>query len=148
MNNVIMEHNMEYVAEMSEEQRIAFMKALARLANADGRLDEEEKEFIREMALIYGIPKERVEEILNIGSDEEIIESVKVINNRRIALELIKEMCMLAHADNELSESKTLLIGKVGLAMGIDLEKIAQISQWVIDRIIWLEEAKVIFEDA
>ena len=100
------------------------------------------------MALIYGIPKERVEEILNIGSDEEIIESVKVINNRRIALELIKEMCMLAHADNELSESETLLIGKVGLAMGIDLEKIAQISQWVIDRIIWLEEAKVIFEDA
>ena len=82
---------MEYVAEMSEEQRIAFMKALARLANADGRLDEEEKEFIREMALIYGIPKERVEEILNIGSDEEIIESVKVINNRRIALELIKK---------------------------------------------------------
>lgn len=139
---------MEHIAEMSENQRIAFMKALACLANVDGKLNDEEKEFIREMALIYGVSKERVEEILNIGSDEEIIETVKVISDRRIALELIKEMCMLAHADNELSERETLLIGKVGLAMGVDLEKIAQISQWVIDRIIWLEEAKVIFEDA
>ena len=26
------------------------------------------------------------------------------------------------------------------------LEKIQQISQWVIDRIIWLEEGKIIFE--
>ena len=56
-------------------------------------------------------------------------------------------MCILAHADNELSESETLLIGRVGQAMGIELEKIQQISQWVIDRIIWMEEAKIIFEE-
>jgi hypothetical protein len=30
--------------------------------------------------------------------------------------------------------------------MGVELEKIQQISQWVIDRIIWLEEGKIIFE--
>ena len=75
------------------------------------------------------------------------MESVKIIDNRKAALELIKEMCILAHADNELSESETLLIGRVGQAMGIELEKIQQISQWVIDRIIWMEEAKIIFEE-
>ena len=58
---------------------------------------------------------------------------------------LIKEMCMLAHADDELSDSETLLIGKVGEAMGVSLEKIQQISNWVIDRIIWLERGKLIF---
>lgn len=31
--------------------------------------------------------------------------------------------------------------------MGIDLDKIEQISNWVIDRLIWLEEAKIIFEE-
>ena len=30
----------------------------------------------------------------------------------------------------------------------VELEKIEQISQWVIDRVIWLEEAKLIFEEA
>ena len=33
------------------------------------------------------------------------------------------------------------------VAMGIDLDKIEQISNWVIDRLIWLEEAKIIFEE-
>lgn len=62
-------------------------------------------------------------------------------------MELIKEMCVLAHADDELSDEETALIGKVGMAMGIDLDKIEQISNWVIDRLIWLEEAKIIFEE-
>ena len=28
--------------------------------------------------------------------------------------------------------------------MGVELEKIEQISNWIIDRIIWLEQAKII----
>lgn len=147
MSNLGLEHNMEYLSKLNEEQRIAFMKALARLANADGRLDEDEKQFIKQVAVIYGVPSKRVEEILQIDNDDEIVEAVKIIDSRRAALELIKEMCVLAHADNELSESETLLIGKVGQAMGVELEKIEQISQWVIDRVIWLEEAKLIFEE-
>ena len=142
-----MEHDMTCLTKLNEEQRVAFMKALARLANADGVLDPEEKKFIEQVALIYGVPAQRVEEILQIDNDEEIVNAVKIIDNRRAALELIKEMCVLAHADSELSDSETLLIGKVGLAMGVELEKIEQISQWVIDRVIWLEQAKLIFEE-
>ena len=142
-----LEQNMDYLTKLNENQRIAFIKALARLANADGKLDDSEKEFIRQVAKVYRVSEGRIEEILNFGSDEDIVESVKIIDNRKAALELIKEMCILAHADNELCESETLLIGRVGQAMGIELEKIQQISQWVIDRIIWMEEAKIIFEE-
>lgn len=138
---------MDYLTKLNEDQRIAFIKVLARLANADGKLDDSEKEFIRQVAKVYRVSENRIEEILNFGSDEDIVESVKIIDSRKIALELIKEMCILAHADNKLSESETLLIGRVGQAMGIELEKIQQISQWVIDRIIWMEEAKIIFEE-
>lgn len=147
MTTLGMEHDMTCLTKLNEEQRVAFMKALARLANADGVLDEEEKKFIEQVALIYGVPAKRIEDILKIDNDEEIINAVKIIDNRRAALELIKEMCVLAHADSELSDSETLLIGKIGLAMGVELEKIEQISQWVIDRVIWLEQAKLIFEE-
>ena len=147
MGNWKMEQNMEYLRRLNEEQRIVFMKALARLASADGKLDDDEELFIKEAAKIYGISDLRVEEILKLGSDEDIVASVKIINNRKAALELIKEMCILAHADDELSDAETLLIGKVGQAMGIELEKIEQISQWVIDRLIWIEEGKIIFEE-
>lgn len=147
MYNFGLEHNMEYLTKLTQDQRIAFMKALARLASADGVLDESEKMFIKEVAKIYGVSEKRIEEILHAGSDAEIVEAVRIIDNRKAALELIKEMCILAHADDVLSDSETLLIGQVGQAMGVELEKIEQISQWVIDRIIWLEEAKIIFEE-
>lgn len=147
MADLKMEMDMDFIAGLSEDQKVAFLKAFSRLAAADGRLDPEEIEFIKEVALTFGVSERRVEEILKIDNDEEIIEAVKAINNRRAALELIKEMCVLAHADDELSDEETVLIGKVGLAMGVDLEKIEQISNWVIDRLIWLEEAKIIFEE-
>lgn len=147
MTNLGLEHDMAYLSKLNDDQRVAFMKALASLANADGKLDEEEKDFIKHVARIYGVPEKRVEEILQIKDEQEVMEAVKIIDNRRAALELVKEMCVLAHADNELSDSETLLIGKVGQAMGVELDKIEQISQWVIDRVIWLEEAKLIFEE-
>ena len=142
-----MEQNMEVLSKLNENQKVAFMKAFSRLAAADGRLDEDELAFIRKIAKIYGISDKRVDEILKIDNDDEVVEAVKIIDNRRAALELIKEMCILAHADDELSDEETLLIGRVGQAMGIELEKIEQISNWVIDRIIWLEQAKIIFEE-
>lgn len=138
---------MEILSKLNEDQKIAFMKAFARLASSDGYLDEDELAFIKNMAHVYGISKHRVEEILKVDNDEEVVEAVKVIDNRRAAMELIKEMCILAHADDELSDKETLLIGRVGLAMGVELEKIEQISNWIIDRIIWLEQAKIIFEE-
>lgn len=142
-----LEHDMEYLNKLDENQRVVIIKIMARLANADGKLDDSEKEFIRQVAKVYKVSEKRIEEILNFGSDEDIIQSAKIINNRKVALELIKEMCILAHADNELTESETLFIGRVGQAMGVELEKIQQISQWVIERIIWMEEAKIIFEE-
>ncbi len=148
MSNLGMEMNMNILSKLNDNQRIAFMKALASLANADGKFDKEEIEFIQDVAVIYGVPQNRVQEILQVGNVDDVVDSVKVIDNRRAALELIKEMCILAHADNELSDEEVLLIGRVGQAMGVELEKIEQISQWVIDRVIWLEEAKLIFEEA
>lgn len=147
MVDLKMEMDMNCVDKLSEDQRIAFLKAFSRLAAADGHLDPDEKEFIKHVAVSFGVAARRVNEILKIDNDEAILDAVKTIDNRRAALELIKEMCVLAHADDELSDEETALIGKVGMAMGVDLEKIEQISNWVIDRLIWLEEAKIIFEE-
>lgn len=137
---------MQYLAEMSDDEKIIFLKVLTRLARADGKLDDNERDFICEIAVVYNVPANRFEEIINVNSDDEIVAGVKKIKNRKLALELIKEMCLLANADSDLSDNETLLIGRVGQAMGVELEKIQQISQWVIDRIIWLEEGKIIFE--
>ena len=111
------------------------------------RVSDNEKAFIKDLAENYVLPNERLNEIYNIDNDDQIIANVSQIKNRRAALELIKELCYLAHADDELSDKETLFIGKVGQAMNIELEKIEQISNWVIDKIILAEEARIIFEE-
>lgn len=146
MSLIKMENDMDYLRVMTEDEKVAFIKALVRLAKTDGTFDENEKEFIKELAILYGVPANRHEEIKNTDSDEDVLAAVKNIKSRKVALELVKEMCLLANADSDLSENETLLIGKVGLALGVELDKVQQISRWVIDRIIWLEQGKIIFE--
>ncbi len=146
MSNFNMESDMGYLSSMNEDERVVFLRTLARLAMSDGEFDDEEKLFIREMALVFGVPENRYEEIKAKTTDDEIIDGVKIIRDRKKAMELVKEMCLLANSDGDLSDKEILLIGRVGQAMGLELEKIEQISQWVIDRIIWLEKGKIIFE--
>ena len=147
MGGMQMEQNMEYLLGLDESERVAFMTILARLARADGKMSKEEKNFISEMARVYNISEENIKEIIYNHTDDEIIDYAKKISSRKTALELIKEMCILAHADDELSDSEIELIVKVGSVMAVDMEKIEKISNWIIQRLIWEDEGKIIFEE-
>lgn len=133
-----------YLNSASAEEKVVFFKVLLHLADADGFTDKNEITFIKEAALAQGI---EVESLKDFDDEAKILKEVKIIKNRHLAMELIREMCMLSHVDNILSDEETLFIGKVGIALGIEMEKIEQISNWVIDHIFWLEQAKVIFEE-
>ena len=134
-----------YLDEATLEEKQAFFEALLAVAGADGNCDSDELKFITEAAVNHGI--EDLSQILEGQDTEKVLADVAKIKNRHLALELIREMCMLSHVDNVLSDNETLIIGKIGLAMSIELEKIEQISNWIIDHIIWLEQAKIIFEE-
>lgn len=134
-----------YLDEATLEEKQAFFEALLAVAGADGNCDSDELKFITEAAVNHGI--EDLSQILEGQDTEKVLADVAKIKNRHLALELIREMCMLSHVDNVLSDNETLIIGKIGLAMNIELEKIEQISNWIIDHIIWLEQAKIIFEE-
>lgn len=132
-----------YLNSATSEEKEIFFQTLFCLSSIDGRVDPAEIEFITQAAEDQGL--QDIEK-LQTNDVKQVVENVKKIKNRHLALELVREMCMLAHVDNVLSNEETLLIGEVGLAMGVEIEKIEQISNWIIDRIIWLEQAKMIFE--
>lgn len=132
---------------LDEPQKIAFLRAFSKMASVDGRFDDCEKEFIRHAGIHLGISRDKVQDILKSFDTKKILQEVAIITNRRAALELIKELCVLAHADEKLTDDEVLFIGQVGEAMGIEPEKIEQISNWVIDRLIWLNQGKIIFEE-
>ena len=142
-----MDKQFDAIMSMSDDAKVAYLQAFARLASSDGNFDDNEKAFIKDLAENYVLPNNRLDEVFSIDNDEQIIANVSQIKNRRAALELIKELCYLAHADDELSDRETLFIGKVGQAMNVELEKIEQISNWVIRGIEWEEEGAEIFSD-
>lgn len=134
-----------YLDKATDKEKNVFFRVLIHLSASDGHTDETEVNFVKKAAKVHGV--KNIDDLFVVNSEDEILEEVKTIKNRHLALELIKEMCMLSHVDNLLSDEETLFIGKVGIALGIEMEKIEQISNWVIDRIIWLEQAKYIFEE-
>ena len=54
-------------------------------------------------------------------------------------------MFYLGYEDGDLSDPEILFISKVGMALNIPLEKMEQISNWVIRGIEWEEEGAEIF---
>lgn len=135
------------LSQLAENEQIAYLKILVYLAKVDGNFEDSEKRFIRDMALLYGVSDDKLAEITEDVDMKTILKSADLIKDRRVALELVKDLCVLAHADEELLDEEVEFIGDVGQKMGVSLDKIEQISRWVIDRIIWLEESKIIFEE-
>ena len=134
-----------YLDSATLAEKTVFFQALLHLAGVDGVTDDNEIAFITKAAQAQGI--QSLNELQGFEYEEKLLQNIQIIKNRRLAMELIREMCMLSHVDNILSDEETLFIGKVGIALGIEMEKIEQISNWVIDHIFWLEQAKVIFEE-
>lgn len=135
-----------FITQMSDEDKVIFIKIMVALARTDKDFDENEKAFIKDTAIIFGLGTSNIDEITKPMSNDEVIEAAAKITNREVALQLIKEACFLANSDGSLSDEEIIFIGNIGQAMNIELEKIEEISQWVLDRIIWLERGKIIFE--
>ncbi|MBR4127104.1 MAG: TerB family tellurite resistance protein [Alphaproteobacteria bacterium] len=138
---------MEFFEDVDLKQRIAFLATIAHLARVDGEFDGDEKQFFVDLAKLYNLTKEDAKEAIRPRSEAEALALVKTITNRGFSLVLIREMFYLGYEDGDLSDSEILFISKVGMALNIPLEKMEQISNWVIRGIEWEEEGAEIFSD-
>ena len=138
---------MEFFEHVDINQRIAFLSTIAYLARVDGEFDQDEKEFFVDLANLYMLSKDAAKEAIRPRTEPEILALVKQIEDPGLALVLIREMFYLGYEDGDLSDSEILFISKVGLALNIPIEKMEQISSWVIRGIEWEEEGADIFSD-
>lgn len=147
MINLNMERGMDYIFQLDEDQKVAYMTALAHLAHADGDYEEEEDLFIQEIAELSGIPTSRLDEVTVKKTNEELKNILSIITDKKVAYNLLREMCVLSHADSELTKDEMEVLAVSAQAMGVSLEKLEEISSWVIRGLIWKEEAAIIFEE-
>ena len=134
-----------YLAEATKKQKYVFFQTLICLSKIDGHIDEDEIDFIKEIAKKNELDDMQL--LMDYSDAKEVVDSAKIITNRRLAMELVYEMCKLAHIDSMLSDNEVMFIGEVGQAMGIEIKKVEQISNFVIDCMILNDNAKMIFEE-
>ncbi len=131
---------------ISEQDKIIFLRVLTALSKIDNHFSESEKDAIIDSAIMFGIPESKIPTIFNDASPDKVLSEAAQITDRCLALYLIKETCLIANIDGDLSDDEVIFIGKLGEAMNIELEKVEQISQWVLDYLLLQEQEKIIFE--
>ena len=132
-----------YLNSISAEEKRTFIAIICTLAKIDGELQQNEKKFLRDFANDLNI--EFSPRYFSV-TQEDCIKHASQIKNRRLAMEIIKYMLILAYTDKTFSDLEGNFIGNIAEALNLEAQKVAEISSWVIDRIIWLEQEAVIFE--
>lgn len=137
---------MHYIEELNIEQRIAFLSAVSYVAHADEEsLHEDEEKYLAITAAVYDIPKDNIIEIMKPKTQEKIISMVKKINDSAIHFTLIREMFTVAHADGDLSDNEIFAIGTIATELGVSMNKVEEISSWVLKGLEWHEEGEKLF---
>ena len=135
----------DYISTLSFDEKIIFHKIFCCLVRADGKIDNDEINFLKSIATRYGVDNNTIVGIIK-GPQINYVEEARKINNRRHALQLVKEMCVLANIDSDLADAELDIVIDSARAMGIEDEKIVLINRWVLDSLILTKTGEIILE--
>ena len=142
--NSYMSIGKDYIQNISKEEKDIFLSILCTLSAIDGKSSESEIEFIEEIARDINFKLKPS----HFCIDENFcIYKASNITDRRLSLEITKYMLALSYTDNSFSDKEGKFICKITEALNLEPQKVSEISSWIIDRIIWLEQAYLIFEE-
>ena len=138
----------DYIQQLSETEKVTFVRALIFLIKSDGRVDDHERECIHEIVNIYNIKNKVAAINAPMGEDILLTEIANTINDRHKALSLIRELLTMAHVDEELGDAEVNFIEKVAAKLNVEPEKVLQINELVLERKDWLVKSAVVMESA
>ena len=137
----------DYINTLNREEKIIFLKVFCAMVRADGVIDAEEINFLKTISQRYGIDNSTVVEIIKSAANIDYVAEAHRITNRQHALQLIKELCVLANIDEDLHDNELDVIIETARAMGVEDEKIVLINRWVLDSFILSKTGQIILEE-
>lgn len=135
-----------YIKTLSPEEKITFMKIFCCLIRADQRIEKQEIAFLNKLGRKYGLNNATTSEIIKSSTKLDPVQEARKITDRAKALELLKELCVLANADDDLADEELDIIINTARAMGIEDEKIRAVNRWVLDCKVVIEAGLIVME--
>ncbi len=102
---------------------------LVMIARVDGKIDNDEIDLLNRFAERLSLTSEQVKEIIENPNSYPMIPPV----NKRERLERFVQFVQMTNVDGVIDPKEEALIGKYGIALGIDSEKLENIEQTVIN---------------
>ena len=136
----------EYIKTLSSEEKLVFIKLFCALIKSDNKVDNDEVDFLKQIAKRYEVDNNTVVQIIKNVSNIDHIAEARKISDRSHALELLKELCFLANIDDSLQDDEINMIIAIARAMNIEDEKLILINRFVLDTVILEKTGRTILE--
>ncbi len=124
---------------LSLDDKILFLRMIIHLIGSDGKIEQEERVFMKELARQYHIPKQYSEQINVKSTEEQLLADCADKLDRKKSLYLIKELLTVANTDSSLDDREIDFVIKVSNTLKIEDARVAEINQLVLEQIAWVE---------
>ncbi len=121
-------------ADLTDDQKQLYLKALITVARADEQLDDDEATFFTQIAEGMGIDPATVQSYLETEVLD--LEQVPGLHSAVGAL-ILRDLAAMAVVNNELAEAEEDMIIKIGKAMQFTEEEIDEFLNWAFMGLQW-----------
>jgi|KBSSwiStaDraftv2_1062776.scaffolds.fasta_scaffold38031_1 uncharacterized tellurite resistance protein B-like protein len=133
-----MEKNETLVSESilqghSDEEKAAYLGAIASIATADKQASPEELEYIANLCEAASLPDELNQRVLNAAkevSGDELKRSLDILKNSELKYSLVTDLMAFAKSDNNYSEEESQYVQRVAQYLGVDQKQLSLLNQF------------------
>jgi uncharacterized tellurite resistance protein B-like protein len=129
-----MEPAQKLLKDYTDQEKGAYLSAIAAIATADRTAAEEELAALNELSGAADLSPETAEKVRTAAtevSDEQLKESLDVLKGSELRFSLLADLVAFAESDKDYSEDEQQLVSKIAQYLNIDQEQYKTIKQFV-----------------
>lgn len=130
------------IGKLSKEQRKTLMELMLHLAKSDGRLDAVEKRILSQYAHVNGV------EGVDHAPERPLKELVAAFTSPSSRVVVLFELLRLSHSGEYFEDSEQSEVVDIAALMGVPMDLLAKIEEWVVDKIDLERRALELLEEA
>lgn len=118
----------KFVETLSEAEKFIFLKVICGLVASDRQVTKEELVYLKELAKMYEVDGTSLSNMIKSADRNALLKQARMIDERKKALVLIRDLCVIANNDIDLEDNEISYILDIAEIMGIDPIRVKDIN--------------------
>lgn len=132
--------------ELSEEQKIVYIKLLVYMAQADNEAAAMERTFIKKTIVQLKIDPKSLHAIDVPKNHDDLYSALLPISGREMSIDLLHRLWYAASIDSDFADEEIELLKRIAKILDIEEETLLEIGNFVVDEANFFEQVEDIFE--